>query len=288
MDKMSSKDMIQLTSQYTVARMLERDDFEKRFKNEKPISIHEFLYPLVQAYDSVQLKADIEMGGTDQRFNLLVGRDIQKDYEQKPQCILTLPLLEGIDGVQKMSKSYGNYISLQDTPKDMFGKTMRISDELMFSYYKLLTDLSTDELEQMKKDLASGSRHPKKVKISLAKHFVTQFYGRKKAEEAEAEFERIFQKKGLPNEIPVFQIEANDLGVCVFLGKAGLASSNTEARRLIEGGAVSVIEGQVTLSEGEIKSGNKIKNTKITFHLKKGDEFILKVGKKKFSKVKVV
>jgi tyrosyl-tRNA synthetase len=179
MEKFSAFDFIKLTAQYTVARMIERDDFSNRFKAQTPISIHEFLYPLVQGYDSVAMKADVEMGGTDQRFNLLVGRSIQKSYGQESQCILTMPILEGLDGVQKMSKSLNNYIAVEDSPKDMFGKTMRLSDELMLRFYELLSDLNTADFEKLKADLKSGAAHPRDVKVRLAKFLLNVFMARR-------------------------------------------------------------------------------------------------------------
>ncbi|MGE3760551.1 MAG: tyrosine--tRNA ligase, partial [Pseudobdellovibrionaceae bacterium] len=192
LDKLSPQDLIKLTAQYTVARMLERDDFSKRFRGGVPISIHEFLYPLAQGYDSVALKSDLELGGTDQKFNLLVGRDLQKSYGQEPQCILTSPILEGLDGVQKMSKSLGNYISIVDTPKDMFGKTMSVSDTLMLRYYELLTDISVSDLEKLKTYLKECKKHPRDVKVQLAKFFITRFHSASSAQAAEDEFNRFF------------------------------------------------------------------------------------------------
>lgn len=275
MNRMTVSDMIKLSSHYTVARMLERDDFEKRYKNHQSICVHEFLYPLVQAYDSVALKADVELGGTDQRFNLLLGRDIQKAYGVEPQCIMTVPILEGLDGVQKMSKSLDNYIALEDTPKDIFGKTMRVSDELMIRYYELLTDYTTEDLERLKSSLSSGSVHPRQAKVDLAKFFVARFHGEEAAIEAENEFNRIFVDKGLPNEIPEAQMTAqSELWVCAFLSQVGLASSNSEARRLIQGGAVEI-------------NGEKIKDPQQKIDLLAKETLLVKVGKKKFLNVKV-
>ena len=235
----SSSDFIRLASHYTVARMIERDDFTKRFQNHQPISIHEFLYPLVQGYDSVALKSDIELGGTDQRFNLLVGRELQKAYGQEPQCILTVPILEGLDGVQKMSKSLDNYIAVEDTPKDIFGKTMRVSDELMIRYYELLADISVAELNKLKEDVKTGALHPRQVKVSLAKTLVARFHDQAAADNALEEFERIFVKKGLPDDVPVKELKPIDsVGICKLMADLGLAASNGEARRLVEGNAV--------------------------------------------------
>ncbi len=275
MKKFNAADFVKLSSQYTLARMLERDDFSKRFRDQTPISIHEFLYPLVQGYDSVALKADVEMGGTDQRFNLLVGREIQKSYGVPSQCIMTTPILEGLDGVQKMSKSLNNYIAVEENPKDMFGKTMRVSDELMVRYYELLTDVTTDELNQLKSDLASGKKHPRDVKIGLAKTLVTRFHSLAEANKAEEEFHRVFSGGGLPDVIPEFEMkEESNLGVCHLLVKVGLAASNGEAKRAIEGRAV------------EIK-GEKVTDARLAIDLKKGDEWIVRSGKKKFAKVVV-
>ena len=285
---MTAAHMIQLATNSTVARMLERDDFQKRFKQEVPISLHEFLYPLVQGYDSVKLKADIELGGTDQRFNLLMARPLQKNEGQSPQCVMTVPLLEGLDGTQKMSKTYNNFIALTDSPKEMFGKTMRLSDELMVRYYELLTDKTVEELETLKQDLKSGKKHPKDVKVVLGQFFVERFYGKEEAIKAKEEFENIFKKKGTPDDVPLLNVPAKELGICQFLSSIGLASSNSEAQRLVKGGAVSILKGQLDFEQGIVKANEKILNPKNTVYLKKGNEFIVKAGKKKFLKVKVV
>ncbi|MGE3974852.1 MAG: tyrosine--tRNA ligase [Bdellovibrionales bacterium] len=275
MDKFTSYDFIKLSAQYTVARMLERDDFHNRFKSEQPISIHEFLYPLVQGYDSVALKADVELGGTDQRFNLLVGRSMQKSYSMESQCILTMPILEGLDGVQKMSKSLNNYIAVEDSPKEMFGKTMRLSDELMVRYYELLSDLNSSDFEKLKKGLAEGTVHPRDTKVKLAQFFVRRFHGNEAAERALKEFEEIFVNKGLPDEIPEYSMKAQEkIGFTALMVQAGLAASNSEARRLIEGKAVEV-------------DGEKITNPQHSLTLKAGESFVVKAGKKKFAKIVV-
>lgn len=274
MNPMSPSDFIRLSSQYTVARMLERDDFSKRYKGGQAIALHEFLYPLVQGYDSVAIKSDIELGGTDQLFNLLVGRDLQKSYEQRPQSVMTMPLLEGLDGVQKMSKSYDNYISIEDTPKDIFGKTMRVSDELMYRYYELLTDMEADEIEAMKKSVASGELHPRKAKVDLAKTFVARFHSEEAAANAEEEFNRIFVNKGLPDEMPEHELAAGEVWICQLLKDLGMTPSTSEARRLVKGGAVSI-------------DGEKVQDDKFQVVLSSGDEKILKAGKKKFAKLKV-
>jgi tyrosyl-tRNA synthetase len=273
MEKFSAFDFIKLTAQYTVARMIERDDFSNRFKAQTPISIHEFLYPLVQGYDSVAMKADVEMGGTDQRFNLLVGRSIQKSYGQESQCILTMPILEGLDGVQKMSKSLNNYIAVEDSPKDMFGKTMRLSDELMLRFYELLSDLNTADFEKLKADLKSGAAHPRDVKVRLAKFFVKRFHGEAAAENSEKEFNEIFVNKGLPDEIPLADIAEGEYGFAALLAKLGLVTSNSEGRRAIEGNSVAI---------NQEKQGDP----NLKFVVKKSkDETLINVGKKKWVKI---
>lgn len=275
MKKVTSSEFIQLASQYTVARMLERDDFSKRYKEQIPISIHEFLYPLVQGYDSVVMKSDVELGGTDQKFNLLVGRDMQKSYGVPLQCIMTSPILEGLDGVQKMSKSLNNYIAVEDSPKDMFGKTMRLSDELMIRYYELLTDITVSELDQLKSDIKSEKKHPRDVKVNLAKIFVTRFHSTEAARLAEEEFNRVFASGGVPNDIPeIFIHPAVGISIQSFVVQLGLAASNGEAKRAIEGKAVEV-------------NGEKIMDWKMTLDLKIGDELLVRNGKKKYAKVKV-
>lgn len=274
--KFSASDFIKLASKYTVARMLERDDFQKRFAGQTPIALHEFLYPLVQGHDSVEMKADVELGGTDQLFNLLVGRDLQKQAGQAPQCVMTVPILEGLDGVQKMSKSLDNYIGLEDSPKDMFGKTMKVSDELMLRWYTLLTDYSIDQLDTLKKDLASGKLHPRTSKVNLAKMLVERFHSREAANNAFEEFERIFVNKGLPDEIPTIELPHEvGIGICPLLVKLGLAGSNGEARRSIQGRAVEV-------------DSKKIEDPGQTFDLKPGLEMIFRNGKKRFAKLKVI
>lgn len=272
--KFSASDFIRLSSQYTVARMLERDDFSKRFKNHESIAIHEFLYPLVQGHDSVAMKADVELGGTDQLFNMLVGRDLQKDAALDQQVVMTVPILEGLDGVQKMSKSLDNYIAVEDSPREMFGKTMRVSDELMLKYYELLTDISVAELEVLRNDVESGKKHPRDVKVALGKFLVERFHSKEAAEGAEAEFDRIFVNKGLPDDMPEKDVGASETGICVFLKDLNMVSSNSEARRLIEGNAVEI-------------RGEKVKDPKMILALSAGDEFVVKVGKKKFAKVRV-
>jgi tyrosyl-tRNA synthetase len=275
MGKFTAADFIRLTSQYTVARMIERDDFTKRLKAGTPIHMHELIYPLVQGYDSVALKADVELGGTDQKFNLLVGRELQKSAGQEAQCILTVPILEGLDGVQKMSKSLDNYIAVEDSPRDMFGKTMRVSDELMYRYYELLTDITVEDLAKLREDVKSGAKHPRAVKVELGKTLVARFHGEEAALRAVSEFDRIFVDKGLPDDIPVKKLTAaNAVGICKIMVDMGLAATNSEARRLIEGKAVE-------------KEGEKITDPQLKLDLKSGDNFILKAGKKKFVRVQV-
>ncbi len=272
-NKLTPADFIKLTAQYTVARMIERDDFTKRYKAGVPISIHEFLYPLTQGYDSVALKSDVELGGTDQKFNLLVGRDLQSSYGQEPQVVLTMPLLEGLDGVNKMSKSLDNYISIVDSPKEMFGKSMRVSDELMYRYYELLTEITPKELIQLREDVKSGKKHPRDVKVNLAKYFVTRYHSTDAAQKAEDEFNRIFVDKGLPDEVPELKVAAEKgLGLSALMVKAGLVTSNGEGSRLIQGGGVSL-------------NGEKVADAKLKLDLEVGREYLIKAGKKKFIKV---
>ncbi len=272
-NKLTPADFIKLTAQYTVARMIERDDFTKRYKAGVPISIHEFLYPLTQGYDSVALKSDVELGGTDQKFNLLVGRDLQSAYGQESQVVLTMPLLEGLDGVNKMSKSLDNYISIVDSPKEMFGKSMRVSDDLMYRYYELLTEITPKELIQLHEDVKSGKKHPRDVKVNLAKYFVTRYHSAAAAQNAEDEFNRIFVDKGLPDEVPELKVAAEkNLSLSALMVKAGLVTSNGEGSRLIQGGGVSL-------------NGEKIADAKLKLDLEAGREYLIKAGKKKFIKV---
>lgn len=281
-DKLTPVDFIKITAQYTVARMLERDDFSKRYKGGVAIAIHEFLYPLMQGYDSVALKSDVELGGTDQLFNLLVGRDLQKAYGLESQIVMTTPLLEGLDGVNKMSKSLDNYIGFDDTPRDMFGKTMRISDVLMLRYYELLTDLPLAEISAMKSAMAAGSVNPRDFKVRLAKQIVSRFHGEAAGVAAVEEFERIFVNKGLPDVMPEAPFALSALsGACdvsSVLKELGLVSSTSEARRLIEGGGLEI-------------GGEKIRELKLDLaaklSLKAGQDVVVKAGKKKFLKLKV-
>lgn len=256
---MGAEGMIKLAARSTVARMLERDDFAKRFEENQPISIHEFLYPLLQGWDSVELKADVELGGNDQKFNLLMGRQLQRDEGQETQAILMMPLLEGTDGVRKMSKSYDNYIGIQDAPRDIFGKVLSITDELMWRYYELLSFQSLAEIAALKKAVADGLVHPKNAKVDLAKELVARFYNQEAAERAEAEFNEVFAKKGLPDDIGTFEIElpAGGVGILELLSKSGLVKSNSEARRLIEQGGVKIDQEKFTDAKAVFNNAGK-------------------------------
>lgn len=259
-------DVIHLCAKYTVARLLERDDFARRFRENIPIAVHELLYPLAQAYDSVALRCDVELGGTDQKFNLLVGREIQRDYGQPPQIVATVPILEGLDGVEKMSKSKGNYVGINEPPEVMFNKLMSISDELMWRYYELLTDLSPAEIERLKQGVARGELHPKNVKMDLARRIVTDFHSAAEAERAAREWERVVSAGEVPSELETVRLNSGPLRIDKVLARAGLAPSVAEATRKLKEGAVEVngerITGFVTLtSPGEyvIRLGKKWK-----------------------------
>ncbi|MEN2997889.1 MAG: tyrosine--tRNA ligase [Brevinematia bacterium] len=238
-DKITFEEVLNLASKYTVARMLERDDFEKRFKGGVPISITEFLYPLMQGYDSVIVRADVEIGGTDQKFNLLVGRELQVEYGQEPQVVITLPLLEGTDGVRKMSKSYGNYIGINDTPSDMFGKIMSIPDSLIFKYFELLTDVPLEEIDFYKKSVEDGA-NPRDIKAILGRKIVSFFYGESEAEKASREFDRMFKYKEVPEEIEKIELSKGEYSIVDLLVSLKLMSSKSEVRRLIQGGGLYV------------------------------------------------
>ncbi len=267
MDKFDAADFVRLCSRITVAQILERDDFEKRMAEEKPISLHELLYPLTQGYDSVALEADVELGGTDQKFNLLVGRNLQREYEQEPQIIITTPLLEGTDGVDKMSKSLGNYIGIDEEPSEMFGKIMSISDELMWKYYELLTDIAPTEIEAMK----TSGENPRDLKVNLAKLIIKDFHSEEDAKKAEEDFVARFVKKEIPDEIEETQIASGTYNLAELLVNTNLASSKKEAKRLIEQGGVKLNSEKVSGTNAEIE---------LT------DEILLQVGKRKFLKVK--
>lgn len=266
-DELGARGIIQLASRYTVARIMERDDFTKRFKGGIPISVHEFLYPLMQGYDSVILKADVELGGTDQKFNLLVGRELQKEYGQEQQCILTMPLLVGLDGVEKMSKSKNNYIGITEEPGSMFGKMMSISDELMWSYYELLSTKTLDEIAALKKATEEGM-NPRDVKVALAQEMITRFHNQAAAEQALANFEARFRDGAIPDEMPEVSLSA-PLGIVAILRDAGLASSGSEASRNIQQGGVKV-DGQKVDDKGlQLEAGT----------------YVIQVGKRKFARV---
>ena len=271
MDKLGAADMIRLASHQTVARMLERDDFAKRYGSNQPIAIHEFLYPLVQGYDSVAMKADVELGGTDQRFNLLMGRELQKHYGQPPQCVVMMPLLEGLDGVNKMSKSLGNYIGISEAPKEIFGKTMSVSDILMWRYYDLLSFRSSTEIAALKRAVEDG-RNPRDVKVMLAQELVARFHNARTAEEALADFEARFQRNAIPEDLPEVTIVAGSEGLALFqvLKQAGLTGSTSEAMRMIEQGAVR-LNGERADDKG--------------LRLCAGEKVVLQVGKRKFAAV---
>jgi len=256
MAEMNAAELVHVAAKYTVARMLEREDFNKRYNGGQPIAIHEFLYPLIQGYDSVAMKADVELGGTDQKFNLLVGRELQKHYGQRPQVIMTMPILEGLDGVQKMSKSLGNYIGINEPPDEMFGKLMSISDELMWRYFNLLSFRSVREIEELKDDVAKGL-NPRDVKFQLGQEIVTRFHDRKAADAAEANFVARFQKGNLPDEMPevVLDSEGGSLGVASVLKGAGLTGSTSEAFRMIQQGAVRIDGERLADRDMSIKSG---------------------------------
>jgi tyrosyl-tRNA synthetase len=308
--ELTSFEIIKLTSKYTVARILERDDFTKRFKAGLPISVHELLYPLMQAYDSVALRADVELGGTDQTFNLLVGREIQREYGQEPQVVLTVPLLEGLDGVEKMSKSLGNYVGINEPPEEMFGKLMSISDELMFRYYELLTDVETEQIEKWKKEAREGKVNPRDLKAELARMIATDFWGEERARRAGEEFDRIFKHKDLPSEMEEKVIELSEegrpepsaasgsgevvgsgesakkagqvewrqpgltIGLVDVLANLGIVPSRGEAKRLIRQGGV-YLDGQRIDDIDYRLDGSK-------------PEQILKIGKRKFYRLKLV
>jgi len=271
MQEIKSIDMIRLCAKHTVARMLERDDFKKRFQAKKPIGIHEFVYPLIQGYDSVAIKADIELGGTDQTFNLLVGRHIQKEYGQEPQVVITMPLLEGLDGIQKMSKSLGNYIGITEPPQDMFGKLMSISDDLMFRYFELLSSLDLDEIKGLKDGIAEGRLHPKDVKTRLAQELVERFHGDRAAGAAKADFEAQFSRGEVPDDIPEFKLPPDEKTIYLprVFKEAGLVASTSDARRLIKQGAVSI-------------DGNKVQSEEIEVQ---APQAVLKVGKRRFLRI---
>ncbi|NJD39384.1 MAG: tyrosine--tRNA ligase [Geobacter sp.] len=264
--------LIALASKYTVARMLERDDFHKRYTGQQPIAIHEFLYPLIQGYDSVAMKADVELGGTDQKFNVLMGRELQREWGQPPQCVLTMPLLEGLDGVNKMSKSLGNYIGISESPNEIFGKVMSISDGLMLRYYELLSDQSLAAIEKIKTGLADGSLHPMAAKKALGRELVDRFHGAGQGQQAEDNFVKRFKENEIPDEMPQISYTAADCPVLLVkaLTEAGLTKSNGEARRSID------------------QSGVKLNNEKVSnvnLELTAAGEYIVQIGKRRFVRI---
>jgi tyrosyl-tRNA synthetase len=266
-DKLGAEGMIRLCARYTVARILERDDFAKRLKAGQPISMHELLYPLMQGYDSVAMKADVELGGTDQKFNLLVGRELQRDVGQEPQCIMTMPLLEGTDGVEKMSKSLGNYVGIAEAPQEIFGKLMRVSDELMWRYLELLSFESTEKIRTKKKAVEGGS-NPRDVKFEFAREIVARFHGKAAAEKAASDFNARFREGALPEEMP--EITLSETSLPQLLKQAGLVPSASEANRVIEQGGVKI--------DGEKVSDRALK-------LARGKSFVIQVGKRKVARV---
>jgi tyrosyl-tRNA synthetase len=267
-DPLGARGMIQLASRYTVARMMEREDFTRRFKGGIPISVHEFLYPLMQGYDSVALKADLELGGTDQKFNLLVGRELKKEYGQEPQCILTMPLLEGTDGVDKMSKSKGNYIGISETPDSMFGKLMSISDTLMWRYFELLSFRGLDEIELLQKQVEEG-RNPRDTKVLLAQEIVARFHTQQAAHQALARFEARFRDGAIPDDMPEVQVGGAPLGILKILREAGLVVSGAEAQRNVEQGGVKVDGERIDDKSLQLGAGT----------------YVVQVGKRKFARV---
>jgi tyrosyl-tRNA synthetase len=271
MDRMTAADMIKLAATHTVARMLERDDFGKRYRGNQPIAIHEFLYPLVQGYDSVALKADVELGGTDQKFNLLMGRELQKHYGQSPQCILTMPLLEGLDGVNKMSKSLGNYVGISEPPNEIFGKLMSVSDELMWRYIELLSFVSLTDINRQKQEVKQG-RNPRDIKVAFAQEIVARFHSQSAADAALADFDARFRQGGVPDDMPEVTLNAaNGLAIAQVLKQAALTASTSEALRMIDQGGVKI--GGEKVSDKSLKLGNGV--------------YVLQVGKRKFARVTV-
>lgn len=274
MNSLGADGLIKLAARQTVARMLERDDFKKRYQGGQPIAIHEFLYPLIQGWDSVELKADVEMGGTDQRFNLLMGRELQKESGQKPQTVITVPLLEGLDGVQKMSKSLGNYIGITDAPNEMFGKIMSVSDDLMWRYFELLSFRPIDEIEALRAQVAAGA-NPRDIKIELAKELIARFHDLAAADSAEQDFVQRFQKNAIPDDMPEVELQLDDaqLGIATVLKEAGLVVSTSDAMRMIKQGAVKI--------DGDKASDSKMR-------CERGSEAVYQVGKRRFARIRLV
>ncbi|CAG37598.1 probable tyrosyl-tRNA synthetase [Desulfotalea psychrophila LSv54] len=271
LSKLTAHEMIQLASELTVARMLEREDFKNRYESGKPISIHEFMYPLIQGYDSVALEADVEIGGTDQRFNVLMGRDLQRSRGQAPQVVLTLPLLEGLDGVNKMSKSLGNYIGITEDADSIYGKVLSVSDDLMFRYYELLSDLTTAEIADLRAQMEAGTLHPKEVKKQLARELTARYHSEEAAIAAEQNFENVFKKGGIPEDLPEYQVSLDEpIWLPKLLADAEMVKSTSEGRRMIKQGAVS-LDGEKAVDESMLISPE--------------GEVLIKVGKRRFVKV---
>lgn len=272
LDELTFKQIISLTAKYTVAQLLERDDFTKRYRGGEPIGVHEFLYPLSQAYDSVEIEADVEIGGTDQKFNLLVGREVMRAYGLEPQCVLTMPILEGTDGVEKMSKSLDNYIALLDTPRDMFGKTMSIPDTLIVRYLKYACFADAKEVDDVDKGLSSGAIHPRSAKVDVARRIVARYHGMQAANDAAVEFDRIFVNKDVPDDVPEWSPELGQVTIPIvdLLAITGMAPSKSEARRLIQQGAVQI---------------NGAKITDMTSEIDVTTQQLLKVGKLRFLRI---
>ena len=274
--ELTSFDIIKLTSKYTVARILERDDFSNRLKNGQPISLHELLYPIMQAYDSVALEADVELGGTDQKFNLLVGRDIQREFQQEPQIVMTMPLLEGLDGVEKMSKSLDNYVGITEPPSEIFGKIMSVSDPLMFRYYELLSDVSLSQIEDWRKEIREEVLNPKDLKSKLAKMIVADFWGEPEAENAAQEFDLVFKKKEIPTDLAVHVVSAEKIsesgGVDIIDVLDEILASRGEAKLIIRQGGIYI-------------DGSRIVDNKLKLNFSKKSDYILKIGKRRFYKI---
>jgi tyrosyl-tRNA synthetase len=275
MDKLGSDGFIRLASHVTVKQILERDDFQKRISEERPVALHELLYPLTQAYDSVALEADVELGGTDQKFNLLMGRNLQREYNQEPQVALITPLLEGTDGVQKMSKSLGNYVGIDEPPSEMFGKLMSISDALMWRYYELLTDLSANEVCWMRERAEAGEDNPRDFKAALARRVITDFHSQAAADEAEAEFVRRFRKKEVPDEVEERAVAPGPRKLAALLVETGLAPSMAEARRLVEQGGVRLDGERATSATTEVE-------------IAAGRAPLIQVGKRRFLRLRAI
>lgn len=274
--KLTSFDIIKLTSKYTVARILERDDFSNRLKSGQPISLHELLYPIMQAYDSVALHADVELGGTDQKFNLLVGREIQREYQQEPQVVITMPLLEGLDGVEKMSKSLGNYVGITEPPNEIYGKIMSVSDPLMFRYYELLTDVPLSQIDAWRKEIREEKLNPRELKSKLAEAIAADFWGQAEAAEAVREFEKVFKQKEIPSDITEYRVDPVKIsgtgGAHIIDVLEGILSSRGEAKRMIRQGGIYI-------------DGNRIDDIEMTLDFGSKSEYILKIGKRRFYKI---